>query len=107
MRHPALALLTRAPPPPVLLSRTARTACTACTAENLKYKFMVAYDRAIMHLDKAFGFVAAPHSWVSRKDEGDKIIVLERGGCWVPVPAPPRCVCVLWLVCVCESVCVL
>ena len=53
---------------------------TALTADNLKYKFMVAYDRAIMHLDKAFGFVAAPHSWVSRKDEGDKIIVLERGG---------------------------
>ena len=58
----------------------ARTARTARTADNLKYKFMVAYDRAIMHLDKAFGFVAAPHSWVSRKDEGDQIIVLERGG---------------------------
>jgi hypothetical protein len=57
------------------------TACAARTADNLKYKFMVAYDRAIMHLDKAFGFVAAPHSWVSRKDEGDKIIVLERGEC--------------------------
>jgi 1,4-alpha-glucan branching enzyme len=31
------------------------------------------------HLDKAFGFVSAPHSWVSRKDEGDKVIVVERG----------------------------
>ncbi len=31
------------------------------------------------HLDKAFGFMSAPHTWVSRKDEGDKMIVLERG----------------------------
>jgi len=31
------------------------------------------------HLDKAFGFIAAPLQYVSRKDEGDKIIVCERG----------------------------
>ncbi|KAL4441059.1 hypothetical protein ABPG77_010490 [Micractinium sp. CCAP 211/92] len=48
-------------------------------AEYLKYKYMQAFDRAMMHLDKAFGFVSAPHQWVSRKDEGDKIIVVERG----------------------------
>lgn len=53
----------------------------APAAEFLKYKFMNSFDRAIMHLDKAFGFVSAPHQWVSRKDEGDKIIVVERGGC--------------------------
>lgn len=29
---------------------------------------------------QAFGFVAAPHNWVSRKDEADKIIVVEKGG---------------------------
>lgn len=40
---------------------------------------MNAFDRAMQHLDKAFGFVSAPHSWVSRKDEADKIIVVERG----------------------------
>ena len=28
---------------------------------------------------QAFGFVAAPHTYVSRKDEGDKLVVLERG----------------------------
>ncbi len=28
---------------------------------------------------QAFGFVSAPHQWVSRKDEGDKVIVVERG----------------------------
>lgn len=50
-----------------------------CTAEFLKYKYMNAFDRAMQHLDKAFGFVSAPHSWVSRKDEADKIIVVERG----------------------------
>lgn len=28
---------------------------------------------------QAFGFVSAPHNWVSRKDEADKIIVVEKG----------------------------
>lgn len=28
---------------------------------------------------QAYGFVAAEHQWVSRKDEGDKVIVVERG----------------------------
>jgi hypothetical protein len=28
---------------------------------------------------QAFGFVSAPHTWTSRKDEGDKVIVVERG----------------------------
>ncbi|KAK9835549.1 hypothetical protein WJX74_002755 [Apatococcus lobatus] len=48
-------------------------------AEFLKYKFMQAFDRAMQHLDKAYGFICAPHQWVSRKDEGDKLIVVERG----------------------------
>jgi 1,4-alpha-glucan branching enzyme len=48
-------------------------------ADFLKYKYLLAFDRAMVHLDKAFGFIAAPHSWVSRKDEGDKLIVCERG----------------------------
>lgn len=42
-------------------------------------RYMNDYDRAMMHLDKAFGFVAAPHQYVSKKDEGDKLIVVERG----------------------------
>lgn len=42
-------------------------------------RFMNDFDRAMMHLDKAFGFVAAPHQYISRKDEGDKLIVCERG----------------------------
>ena len=36
-------------------------------ANYLKYQYLNAFDRAMMHLDKAFGFVAAPHTWVSRK----------------------------------------
>ena len=35
-------------------------------------------SRAICRV-QAFGFVAAPHTYVSRKDEGDKLVVLERG----------------------------
>jgi 1,4-alpha-glucan branching enzyme len=31
------------------------------------------------HLDKAFGFVSAPHQYISKKDEADKIVVVERG----------------------------
>ena len=46
---------------------------------NLRYKFMQAFDRAMNHLDKAFGFVCAPHQWISRKDEADKVVVVERG----------------------------
>ena len=36
-------------------------------AEFLKYKYMQAFDRAMQHLDKAYGFICAPHQWVSRK----------------------------------------
>ena len=48
-------------------------------SEFLRYKDMNYFDMAMQHLDKAFGFVGAPHQWVSRKDEGDKVIVVERG----------------------------
>lgn len=47
--------------------------------ETLKYKYMNAFDRAMNHLDKAFGFINSEHSWVSRQDEGDKMIICERG----------------------------
>jgi 1,4-alpha-glucan branching enzyme len=50
-----------------------------CDADFLKYKFLVAFDRAMTHLDKAFGFMSAPHQYISRKCESDKMIVIERG----------------------------
>jgi len=48
-------------------------------ADFLKYRFMQSFDRAMNHLDRAFGFMTAPHQWISRKDEGDKVLVVERG----------------------------
>ena len=30
--------------------------------EDLRYKFMNSFDRAMNHLDKAFGFIGAPHT---------------------------------------------
>jgi len=32
-----------------------------CDNDMLRYKHMNAYDRAMIHLDKAFGFLSAPH----------------------------------------------
>jgi len=48
-------------------------------APFLKYKYLDAFDRAMVHLDKAFGYIDAPHEYVSRKDEGDKVVVCEKG----------------------------
>ncbi|GAX84832.1 hypothetical protein CEUSTIGMA_g12253.t1 [Chlamydomonas eustigma] len=50
-----------------------------CDNPQLRYQSMVAFDRAMIHLDKAFGYISAPHQWVSRQDNGDKMIVCERG----------------------------
>ncbi|GMH39251.1 hypothetical protein BSKO_07149 [Bryopsis sp. KO-2023] len=47
--------------------------------EGLKYKYMNHFDRAMNHLDKAFSFINSEHTWISRQDEGDKMIVCERG----------------------------
>jgi 1,4-alpha-glucan branching enzyme len=48
-------------------------------ADFLRYKPMNSWDRAIQHLDRAFGFVTAPHTYVSKKCESDKVVVVERG----------------------------
>lgn len=32
-----------------------------CDNDTLRYKYMNAYDRAMIHLDKAFGYISAPH----------------------------------------------
>ena len=36
-----------------------------------------AWDVALMHLEKAFGFVCAPHQWISRMCNMDKLVVCE------------------------------
>jgi hypothetical protein len=50
-----------------------------CDSQELRYKDMCAFDRAMCHLDKAFGFISAPHQWVSRQCAQDKVAVIERG----------------------------
>lgn len=48
-------------------------------AEYLRYHGMQEFDRAMQHLEERYGFMISEHQYVSRKDEGDKVIVFERG----------------------------
>lgn len=46
--------------------------------ENLKYKFLNNFDKAMMELEENYNWLDDASSYVSRKDEGDKVIVFER-----------------------------
>ncbi|KAB1221286.1 1,4-alpha-glucan-branching enzyme 1, chloroplastic/amyloplastic [Morella rubra] len=48
-------------------------------AEYLRYRGMQEFDRAMQHLEEAYGFMTSEHQYVSRKDEADRAIVFERG----------------------------
>eukprot|EP00252_Welwitschia_mirabilis_P006854 TRINITY_DN1776_c0_g1_i2.p1 TRINITY_DN1776_c0_g1~~TRINITY_DN1776_c0_g1_i2.p1 ORF type:complete len:853 (-),score=190.68 TRINITY_DN1776_c0_g1_i2:471-3029(-) len=48
-------------------------------AEYLRYRGMQEFDKAMQHLEEKYGFMTSDHQYVSRKDEGDKVIVFERG----------------------------
>ncbi|KAM2450931.1 hypothetical protein TB2_008350 [Malus domestica] len=48
-------------------------------AEYLRYHGMQEFDRAMQHLEETYGFMTSEHQYISHKDEGDKIIVFERG----------------------------
>lgn len=48
-------------------------------AEFLRYHGMQEFDKAMQHLEEKYGFMTSGHQYVSRKDEGDKVIVFERG----------------------------
>lgn len=48
-------------------------------AEYLRYHGMQEFDGAMQHLEETYGFMTSEHQYVSRKDEGDRIIVFERG----------------------------
>eukprot|EP00899_Mesostigma_viride_P022412 jgi/Mesvir1/3355/Mv06741-RA.1 len=48
-------------------------------ADYLRYKYMNNFDIMMNKLEEAYGFMTAPHEYVSRKNEGDKVIVFERG----------------------------
>lgn len=48
-------------------------------AKYLRYHGMQEFDRAMQHIEETYGFMTSDHQYVSRKDEGDKVIVFERG----------------------------
>ncbi|KAF7261467.1 hypothetical protein EG68_01170 [Paragonimus skrjabini miyazakii] len=46
----------------------------------LRYKYLNNWDRAMQHLEERYGWLAVPQAYVSRKNEGDKVIAFERAG---------------------------
>ncbi|CAH9138425.1 unnamed protein product [Cuscuta epithymum] len=48
-------------------------------AEFLRYRGMQEFDQAMQHLEEKYGFMTSEHQYISRKDEGDRVIVFERG----------------------------
>ncbi|VDP95804.1 unnamed protein product [Trichobilharzia regenti] len=46
----------------------------------LRYKYLNNWDKAMQHLEENYGWLAAPQAYVSRKNEGDKVIAFERAG---------------------------
>ncbi|KAH9738381.1 SBE2.2 [Citrus sinensis] len=60
-------------------SYCASVICTQGDADYLRYRGMQEFDRAMQHLEEKYGFMTSEHQYVSRKDEGDRVIVFERG----------------------------
>lgn len=48
-------------------------------ADYLRYHGMQEFDQAMQHLEEKYGFMTSEHQYVSRQDEGDKMVVFERG----------------------------
>ncbi|XP_074580303.1 1,4-alpha-glucan-branching enzyme 2-2, chloroplastic/amyloplastic-like isoform X2 [Curcuma longa] len=48
-------------------------------ADYLRYRGMQEFDQAMQHLEEKYEFMTSEHQYISRKDEGDKMIVFERG----------------------------
>ncbi|GMP84623.1 hypothetical protein CsSME_00038080 [Camellia sinensis var. sinensis] len=48
-------------------------------ADYLRYLGMQEFDQVMQHLEEATGFMTPEHQYISRKDEGDRMIVFERG----------------------------
>ncbi|KAL5007568.1 hypothetical protein ScPMuIL_016374 [Solemya velum] len=46
--------------------------------QDLKYRFLYKFDKDMIHLEKKYGWLASPWTYVSRKHEDDKVIVFER-----------------------------
>ncbi|KAI9307970.1 1,4-alpha-glucan-branching enzyme GBE1 [Cunninghamella echinulata] len=45
----------------------------------LRYKYLNEWDRALQQTEEIYGWLHQPQAYVSRKHEGDKVIVFERG----------------------------
>ncbi|KAL6521134.1 hypothetical protein OROGR_017703 [Orobanche gracilis] len=48
-------------------------------ADHLRYRGMQEFDQAMQHLEESYGFMTSEHQYISRKDEGDRTIVFEKG----------------------------
>ncbi|KAL6574956.1 hypothetical protein OROMI_012241 [Orobanche minor] len=48
-------------------------------ADHLRYRGMQEFDQAMQHLEERYGFMTSEHQYISRKDEGDRTIVFEKG----------------------------
>ncbi|KAK1323416.1 hypothetical protein QJS10_CPA02g00640 [Acorus calamus] len=48
-------------------------------ADYLRYLGMQEFDRAMQHLEETYGFMTSEHRYISRKDEGDRMVIFERG----------------------------
>ncbi|KAH6825381.1 starch branching enzyme 2.1 [Perilla frutescens var. hirtella] len=48
-------------------------------ADYLRYNGLQEFDRAMQHLEEKYSFMTSEHQYISKKDEGDRIIVFERG----------------------------
>ncbi|MBA0776619.1 hypothetical protein Gotri_011586 [Gossypium trilobum] len=40
---------------------------------------MQQFDQAMQHVEAKYGFMTSEHQYISRKDEGERVIVFERG----------------------------
>ncbi|CAL5194198.1 unnamed protein product [Lathyrus oleraceus] len=47
-------------------------------ADYLRYHGMQEFDRAMQHLEERYGFMTSEHQYISRKNEGDRVIIFER-----------------------------
>ena len=47
--------------------------------DHLRYKFMNRFDSALNAAEEALQFLSSSHQYVSKKDNGDKMVVFERG----------------------------
>ncbi|XP_071908402.1 1,4-alpha-glucan-branching enzyme 1, chloroplastic/amyloplastic-like [Coffea arabica] len=48
-------------------------------ADYLRYRGMQEFDQGMQHLEEIYGFMTSEHQYISRKNEGDRVIVFERG----------------------------